>query len=535
MSAEEPKPGAIATVKASLPTEIGTTAAAAETQAMIQSRFTMAAHRPRKLEQVRSDILNECSRPNFVAETEEGKGNSALYRKPVGGGKSVEGLGIRFVEMALQCMGNNMMDSFTVQESDTERVIHIFALDLEKNTSWGRTLTLAKTVERKSLKPGEIPIRTRVNSQQQPVYVLPSDEGSFATKEAAEISKTSRTLGLRLIPGDIQDEAITKILETRLKGVTEAPDSAMRRVIDGMALQKVSVVMLEEYLGQPITQITPAQIVKLQGLYASLRDGETSWKEIMASAEEEKSQERELKTPPATVVTDKGVEATKAAILAEEAKQAAGTPAPPPSTEPIEVCGSCGATGVPLVNVEGVPLCDNCKPAPQPVATQPAAPVTPAATAGAAPPWSKAPTQAAPAAQPTPQVVTPQASAAPIWARPAQAAPQQPAQATGLSLEAQVEEIAKPSKPRVKPAKADLKGIKMPEFVDRISDQDGWTPDQYQKALAAIKRIPNANPDTEGLLASTVLGWAGLPVEQVNAETLETVTKAILELFVPKA
>src|SRR5207244_3701290 len=152
-------------------------------------------------------------------------------------------------EMALQCMGNNLVDSFTVQESDTERVLHVFALDIEKNNSWGKTITLSKTVERKYLKEGEVPIRTRLNSQKQMLYILPSDDGSFATKEAAEISKTSRTLGLRLIPGDIQDQAITTIKETRYGEVKEDPDAAMRKVIDGMNKQNVSVLMLEAYLG----------------------------------------------------------------------------------------------------------------------------------------------------------------------------------------------------------------------------------------------------------------------------------------------
>src|SRR3990170_723887 len=83
--------------------ETASTAVAAQAKAMIESRYVMAMRNPRNMDQVRQDLLKECRRPSFAHN------KSALYHKPIG--KGVEGLGIRFVEVALRCMRNVLAES----------------------------------------------------------------------------------------------------------------------------------------------------------------------------------------------------------------------------------------------------------------------------------------------------------------------------------------------------------------------------------------------------------------------------------------
>jgi hypothetical protein len=528
---------ALVKATANLPTEVGATPASAGAQALIQSQFVMALKSPRNWEEVRQNLEKECSRPSFALEDENGN-SSALYRRPVGNGRSVEGLGIRFVELALRCMGNTLSDSMVVQESDIDRVIHVFVLDIEKNVSWGKTITVKKTVERQSLKDDEVPLSDRINSVGKKVYTVMASESAFVTKEAAEISKVSRTLGLRLIPGDLQDRCEKIIKEIREKEAVEDPDAALRRVIDGMAKQNVSVKMLEKFLDHPIAEMTPAEIVNLQSIYGSLRDGETTWREILAAAEELRKPKMAERRDDEEEKPKKGVAAIK-----EEIKKKKKKPEPEPEPEEEddedddenededdskddesdetekesseegdesetesdeeeseEVCGSCGATDTPLKDVDGVMLCSDCQPKPKKKEEKKSETL----------PWMRT------------KPKTDEEKKKPEKKKSPPAA---------MSLEDQVQEMAKEKKDhRQKPKNAEIRGIDFPEFCDRESDDDAWDDELYERAVAAIKRMPGAADDAAGQLNSTAIAHVGIALEEMNAETLEALTE-VLELL----
>ncbi|WP_435722131.1 hypothetical protein [Acinetobacter baumannii] len=73
-------------------------------KAQVEARYMMAMHRPRNWDAVRQDLLKECRRPSFADDT------STYYKKPVGG-RSVTGLGIRFVEVAIGCMTSILVET----------------------------------------------------------------------------------------------------------------------------------------------------------------------------------------------------------------------------------------------------------------------------------------------------------------------------------------------------------------------------------------------------------------------------------------
>ena len=74
--------------------ETSSSAIAAQSKAMVESRYIMAMRNPRNWDAVHQDLIKECKRPSFA------NNKSAYYVKPIG--KGVEGLGIRFVEVALR-------------------------------------------------------------------------------------------------------------------------------------------------------------------------------------------------------------------------------------------------------------------------------------------------------------------------------------------------------------------------------------------------------------------------------------------------
>jgi hypothetical protein len=261
-----PKETAIAKV-----TETASTALAAQAKATIEARYIMAERNPRDFDVVREKLLKDCNRPSFAAV--------AIYHKPIGNG--VEGPSIRFAEAALRAMGNVDVSTQTVYDDDDRRIVRVSVTDLEANLPYSQDVTITKTVERRKLAKGDTPLRTRLNSYGDTLYILPGTDDDILNKQGALISKAVRTLGLRIVPGDLIDEAMAEVRSTQRRKDAEDPDAAKRNLFDAFSAQGVTSEQLKEYLGHAGATLNPKELSELRGLFAALRDGETSWREIM--------------------------------------------------------------------------------------------------------------------------------------------------------------------------------------------------------------------------------------------------------------
>ena len=255
-------------------------AMAAQQKAMVEARYKMALARPRDLDKVRQNMLKDAKRPSFAAV--------AIYHKPIG--KGVEGPSIRFVEAAIRNMTNILTETATVSEDDERRVIRVAVSDLETNTYFSQDVTVTKTVERAKLPQGEKPIRVRTNSYGKPVYILHGTDDDILNKQNALISKAVRTLGLRLIPGDLVDEAIIYVRQTMATQDAQNPDAAKNRIIDAFAMLGVGVENLKEYLGHELSTLAPNELQTLRTIYSAIKDGETSWKAVMDDKAEKEAE-----------------------------------------------------------------------------------------------------------------------------------------------------------------------------------------------------------------------------------------------------
>ncbi len=253
--------------------ETASTAVAAQAKAMVEARYVMALQRPRNWDQVRQDLMKECRRPSFAHN------KSAYYRKPIGQG--VEGLGIRFVEVALRCMTNVLIETTMVYEDATKEVHRVAVTDLESNITYPLDVRVSKTVERSKPMDDGSYISVRTNSYNKPVYTVPANDDDLLNKRAAQISKAIRTLGLRIIPGDMQDEAEEIIKRVRLDEAARDPDAERKKIADAFASIGVKVADLVEYLGHSLDTCSPAELVDLRGVYGAIKDGEATWKSVM--------------------------------------------------------------------------------------------------------------------------------------------------------------------------------------------------------------------------------------------------------------
>lgn len=265
--------GAIAAVS----NETHASALAAQTEAEVKARYAMALSRPRNFMAVRERMLADAQRPNFAA--------TAIYHKPVG--KGVEGPSIRFVESAIRAMGNILVATPSIYDDESKRIVRVSVTDLESNTYYSQDVTIVKTVERSSVKQGEKVLSQRLNSYGKLTYTVPATDDDILNKANALISKAVRTLGLRLIPGDLVDEALWVVRQTMSREDATDPKASLRRLVDAFHSVGVTADELTAYVGHNLEAVmTPAEISDLRNIYTAIKDGDTTWKAVVEAHRE---------------------------------------------------------------------------------------------------------------------------------------------------------------------------------------------------------------------------------------------------------
>jgi len=263
---------------------------AATAKAEVEAAFIIALKMPRNKEQSRVEILDSCKNLIFAEKV--------LYKKPVGGGKSIEGPSIRFAEEAIRTWGNVKIQHYTIYEDAERRLSMVNVIDLEKNISYSKQMVIEKTVERKNSK-GRIIMSERLNSYNERVFIVAATDDELRNKEAAMLSKEIRNASLRIIPQDIIDEAIETTRKTIITKAANDPQAEKKKIIDSFNSIGLKPIELEKYLNSKIDTISPAQIVDLRAIYTSIKDGQSVWKDYVDEAEPKKKEETAEVSPDA--------------------------------------------------------------------------------------------------------------------------------------------------------------------------------------------------------------------------------------------
>jgi hypothetical protein len=289
--------------------ELASDVLASMARAQVQARYIVAQGRPRDWDVVRQRILKDCERPAFAA--------SAWYRKPMGN-TTVNGLSIRFAESAQRAMGNLMPERPIIYDDLVKRIVRVCMTDLESNVTHYKDIILEKTVERKNSK-GRNVISQRLNSYGEVVYIVEATEDELLTKESAISSKIERQLTLKILPGDIQDEAERAIQDTLRKADKADPDASRKRLIDSFDDLGVRVADLKAFLGtDSLDALQPSDLKQLREIYTAIKEGETNWREVM----EARDAARGTKPPAEPGTTGKTSDKVKQAAAAKAKKGA---------------------------------------------------------------------------------------------------------------------------------------------------------------------------------------------------------------------
>jgi hypothetical protein len=271
--------------------QVGETAAsatAARAEAAIKARYSLAMMRPRNIEQVRVNLLALCKDPEFA--------DDARYDKPIGK-DGIQGPSIRFAEAAIQAMGYIIVEQNITYDDERKRIICITVTDCQTGSSFSRETVIDKTVERKFLKDGQKPISTRVNSYGDKVHLIVGTEDDVTTKELAAASKSIRTCGLRLLPQSLIKACMDQCIASVTGEAQKNPAESRRKMIDAFNDVGVSPDDLVAYLGHALEKTTPAEVAGLKAVYTAIRDGESSWAQVMAMKRD--GQTKDTKAPAA--------------------------------------------------------------------------------------------------------------------------------------------------------------------------------------------------------------------------------------------
>lgn len=286
--------------------ETASTAVAAQAQAEITARYLMAMQRPRDDDNVRVRLLKECSRPSFAQRAFFSVQRGNKPGRITGAANRIEGLSVRFAEAAIRHMGNCMVSTRAVYDDAEKRIINVTVVDLETNAVHGKDVVIGKTVERRKLGQGQVALKTRTNSFGDVVFIVEATDDELLQKENALVSKTLRTEGLRLLSADSIEECEQKIIETIRSHDAKDPDSARKALADGFAMLNVMPSDLKAYLGHELAQCSPAQLTDLRGLFAAIREGETTWAEVMAGKAEASGKTEEPKAQEVAAAKPEG-------------------------------------------------------------------------------------------------------------------------------------------------------------------------------------------------------------------------------------
>ena len=263
--------------------EVATAAAVAAARAEHEGRIVVAQKSRRDEDQATQDIMRMCKKPAFAG--------LARYQRPQGKRKNpetgqlepffIEGLSIRFVEMALQYWGNMFAISRITYEDNERAMLNVTVSDLQRNSTYSTDAMVEKLVERREVKTGRTVLGMRENSYGDKVYLVRATPEEFRNVIGAERSKLIRDNGLRLLPRDVQDEARALIEKTVNDETAKDPDGMKKKVLGQFAVLGVSASMLKEYLEQPIETLSIKGLQELAVLHTGLKDGEFSWADVM--------------------------------------------------------------------------------------------------------------------------------------------------------------------------------------------------------------------------------------------------------------
>lgn len=257
-----------------------------------QGQLVLAKRFPRDLTGAHAELMMACKSKAFAGV--------AFYSKPQGG-STVTGPSIRMAEEVARVFGNFQYGHRELSRDNKKSEVEVFAWDMEKNNFSKRQITVMHVIDTRE---GPKPMRDQTQIDQKINNVS---------------SKQARGLILALMPKWLVEDAVQECRKT-LAGNNEEPlEVRVRKMTQAFAKFGVTADHLEKHLGHKLDAVLLDELVDMQGIFNSLRDG-TPASEIFGH-------DREKDEAPAS--SGLAETAQKGAAAARQAKPAPAATAAP--------------------------------------------------------------------------------------------------------------------------------------------------------------------------------------------------------------
>lgn len=213
----------------------------------VQAAMVVAKKFPRDESASWQRVMRACQRKTLAEQ--------AMYEYPRGGQK-VTGPSIRLAEAMAQAWGNLDFGIIELEQKNGESQVMAYAWDLETNTRQSKVFSVPHI---RGTKKGNIPL-----TDPRDIYEMVANQGA----------RRLRACILGVIPGDVIDSALTECKKTLAGGNTEP---LIDRVRKGAKIFEekfsVTVPMLEKYIGCKLEAFSENDLIRLNNVFRSLKDG----------------------------------------------------------------------------------------------------------------------------------------------------------------------------------------------------------------------------------------------------------------------
>ena len=277
-------------VSGNLSANVATTATSTHELAEMQAQIFLAKQFPRDQRQATEKILTACQRPGLA--------NVAVYSY-ARGGTNISGPSIRLAEEIARNWGNLECGWNELEREFDKSKIRAFAWDKETNVL--KTLVFY------------VPHYRTTRLERKRI----TDERDLYELLANQAARRMRNCILALVPGDVIDAAVEQCQKTMVTHVDVSPES-IKKLVDAFATFGVTKAQIEKRIQRRIDVITPAQVVRMREIYASLNDGMSDPSDWFEPEEDKTDATSKKGAPNATAATERLKATLKGANSASE-------------------------------------------------------------------------------------------------------------------------------------------------------------------------------------------------------------------------
>lgn len=229
---------------------------ASRNQHEMQAAIIVAKKFPRDEAAAFAKLMKAALRPSFAED--------AAYKFPRGG-QDVTGPSVNVAREAARVWGNIRYGLEVIRDDHTSRLIRGWAWDMETNTKVEAEDDFKKMIQRKDGRGGT-------------VWLTP-DERDLRELTNRRGAILMRNCILQLLPKDLIEDALFQCTATLKDKSAKDPEGTRKRLVVNFSAVNVTPEMIAQKLGHPLAEASPDELAELQGVYTSIKDGNSTWRE----------------------------------------------------------------------------------------------------------------------------------------------------------------------------------------------------------------------------------------------------------------